>query len=105
MGKLADWSMSEETANTCGKCGMMKSNEKDNGCCKDEHKFIKNKNDQNETQSFCLNLKIPIADFPKWQSFIENIPSQFQPEAYPIINSPPEFGGLPVYILISTFRI
>ena len=46
MGKLADWGLGHNNSKTCGECGMEKSEEKDNGCCKDEHKFIKNDTDQ-----------------------------------------------------------
>ena len=40
MGKLADWGLGHNKSKTCGNCGMEKSEEKDNGCCKDEHKFV-----------------------------------------------------------------
>lgn len=46
MGELADMGLGKNKSKTCGKCGMEKSDEKDNGCCKDEQKFIKNTTDQ-----------------------------------------------------------
>ena len=42
MGKLADWGFGDNNSKTCGKCGMEKSEQKENGCCKDEHTFLKN---------------------------------------------------------------
>jgi hypothetical protein len=51
MGKLADWGLGHNTSKTCDKCGMEKSGEKDNGCCKDEHKFVKNNTDQKTAET------------------------------------------------------
>ena len=31
MGKLADWGLGDNKSKTCSKCGMEKSDEKDNG--------------------------------------------------------------------------
>ncbi len=41
MGELADWGIGLNDSKTCGKCGMDKSDEKDNGCCNDEQKQVK----------------------------------------------------------------
>ena len=41
MGKLAGWGFGDNKSKACGGCGMEKTDEKDNGCCKDEHKFLK----------------------------------------------------------------
>ena len=49
MGKLAGWGFGDNKSKTCGRCGMEKSEEKDNGCCKDEHTFLKNDSDQKVT--------------------------------------------------------
>ena len=50
MGKLADWRFSHSRSEKCSKCGMAKTKEKDNGCCKDEQKFFKNDTDQKATE-------------------------------------------------------
>ncbi|MEP7376109.1 MAG: hypothetical protein ABI675_22120 [Chitinophagaceae bacterium] len=62
MGKLAGWDFGENKSKTCGGCGMEKAGEKDNGCCKDEHKFLKNDSDQKTTNSvFALTPIIAVA--------------------------------------------
>src|SRR5437868_537361 len=40
MGEFMDASLMHRDEHKCGKCGMLKT-EKDNGCCKDEHKTLK----------------------------------------------------------------
>jgi len=46
MGKLADFSLSAKNQDKqCGKCGMEKS-DMPNGCCEDQHKWIKIQDDQ-----------------------------------------------------------
>ena len=47
MDKLINWSLLKRDGDKCDKCGM----KKDGGCCKDEHKFVKNNVDQNTTES------------------------------------------------------
>ena len=105
MGKLAEWGLGHNKSKTCGECGMEKSDEKDNGCCKDEHKFVKNDTDQ----------KIAEAGFPIMQfvstalpvSFFEipdnNLPSVT--EENPISHAPPRSSSVAVYILNRTFLI
>ena len=51
MGKLADWGIGHDKSENCSQCGMEKTDKKDNGCCKDEHKFIKNITDQKIAES------------------------------------------------------
>src|SRR5688500_1465038 len=46
MGKLVEWGLSHNDSESCGACGMKKSDEKENGCCKDESKAIKLDTDQ-----------------------------------------------------------
>ena len=48
MDELVNWSLSEKPANNCENCGM----EKDGGCCKDEHHFIKSNIDQKTAESY-----------------------------------------------------
>jgi hypothetical protein len=46
MGEVAGWGMGYEQSAECDNCGMANSNQSENGCCKDEQKFIKNDSDQ-----------------------------------------------------------
>jgi hypothetical protein len=105
MGKLADWGLGYSNSKTCGNCGMEKSEEKDNGCCKDEQKFVKNETDQKTAESVILNFALHVLDLPvSFFSISENIISSIT-EEYPLSHAPPRSCGAPVYLLNRTFRI
>lgn len=105
MGKLADWGLGHNKSKTCGKCGMEKSDEKDNGCCKDEHKFVKNDSDQKIAEAGFQMMQLVSTAIPV--SFFEipdnNIPSVT--EANPISHAPPRSSSVAVYILNRSFLI
>jgi len=105
MGKLADWGLGDNNSKTCGECGMDKSDEKDSGCCKDEHKFVKNDGDQKIAEAGFLMMQLASVALPV--SFFEipenNIPSVT--EGNPISHAPPRSGGIAVYILNRSFLI
>lgn len=105
MDKLADWGIGKNDSKTCGKCGMEKSNEKNNGCCKDEHKFIKSVTDQKTVERDFQFIQLIAVALPL--SFFEipenNIPSVT--EVNPISHAPPRSSAVAVYILNRTFLI
>jgi len=105
MGKLAGWGLGHKESKTCGKCGMEKSVKKDNGCCKDENKFLKNDNDQKTAESAFQNFQVIAIALPV--SFFEipvaDIPSIT--EANPISHAPPLISGVAVYIRNCVFLI
>ena len=105
MGKLADWGLGHNKSKTCGECGMEKSEEKDNGCCKDEHKFVKNDGDQKIAEAGFQMMQLASVALPV--SFVEipdnNIPSVT--EENPISHAPPRSTGVAVYILHRSFLI
>lgn len=105
MGKLADWGLGHNKSKTCGECGMEKSEEKDNGCCKDEHKFVKNDSDQKIAEAGFQMMQ--LASVALQVSFVEipnnNIPSVT--EENPISHAPPRSTGVAVYILNRSFLI
>jgi hypothetical protein len=105
MGKLADWGLGHNKSKICGECGMDKSEEKDNGCCKDELKFVKNESDQKIAEAGFLIMQLGSAGLPV--CFFEipgnSIPSVI--EQYPISHAPPRSSGVAVYILNRTFLI
>lgn len=105
MGKLADWGVGQINSNTCGKCGMEKSIGKDNGCCRDELKFIKNSTDQKAAETAFNTLQLIIAVIPV--SFIEISPVgfPFAAEENPISHAPPRSNGVAVYVRNCVFRI
>jgi hypothetical protein len=105
MGKLADWGLGQNKSKTCGGCGMEKSEEKDNGCCKDEHKFFKNDTDQKTVESGfqliqLLSMALPV-------SFIDILSNDFSSvtEENPIRHAPPRSSGVAVYIRNCVFLI
>ena len=103
MGKLADWDLGHNKSKTCSKCGMEKSNEKDNGCCKDEHKFVKNVSDQKIAEAGLQMAKVLTLTV----SFIEipTIDFHVVTEENPVSHAPPRSGGVAVYIRNCVFLI
>lgn len=105
MGKLADWGLGHNKSKTCGNCGMEKSEEKDNGCCKDEHKFVKNDNDQKTTESFVTNFSLQVIDLPVECFTSSEILVSSVTEKHPVSHAPPRSSGVAVYIRNCTFLI
>jgi hypothetical protein len=105
MGRLAEWGFLQSKSDICAHCGMSKSNEKDNGCCKDEHKFIKNDNDQKSVEPFAGNFSLQVADLPVSFPTLADAPVVSITEANPVSNAPPRSSAIAVYILNRTFLI
>lgn len=105
MGELAGWGIGYNQSKTCGKCGMDKDDENDNGCCKDENKFIKNHNDQKAAENSFQTLLLSSTSLP--MSFIELPAIDFPTvtEENPISHAPPRSVGLAVYIRNCIFLI
>ena len=105
MGEMADWGLGHNKSKTCGNCGMEKSSEKDNGCCKDEHKFVKNTTDQKIVESSLQFTEIfgnsIVPDYPE----LPSIKLSSLTEENPVSNAPPRSSGIAVYILNRTFLI
>lgn len=105
MGKLADWGIGKNDSKICGKCGMEKANEKDNGCCKDEHKFVKGHTDQKIVQAGFQLIQLSSVALPV--SFIE-IPLPYfssVTEQNALSHAPPRTSGVAVYIRNCVFLI
>lgn len=106
MGRLAGWSLGFELPDVCGRCGMDKSDTKDKGCCKDEHRVLKTSVDQkSHTSSFTLNLPL-----------ISPAPSAFYPDPFYIHHQDqdptnrldcvtPPLNSIAVYLRNRVFRI
>lgn len=105
MGKLADWDLGHNKSKTCSKCGMKKSDEKDNGCCKDEHKFIKNITDQKTSETGFHLIKLISVALPV--SFVEVPAASFssETEINLLSHAPPRSAGVAVYIRNCVFLI
>jgi len=105
MGELANWGLGYNDSKTCGKCGMKKSDDKKNDCCKDELKFIKNETDQKTIKtgvqwSQLIAVAIPV-------SFAETSYSGFSSlkQENPICHAPPRSSGIGLYIRNCSFLI
>jgi hypothetical protein len=105
MGQLADRGLGHNNSKTCGKCGMEKSDEKENGCCKDEHQFIKNDADQKVTETGFQLMLFGTVGLPV--SFIEITFTDFSSitEETPVSHAPPRSSGVAVYIRNCNFLI
>ena len=101
MDKLINWSLLNSDGDKCDKCGM----KKDGGCCKDEHKFVKNNIDQKVAESAIQLLQMATVAtqtaliYPSEHYFSSLI------QEYPISHAPPRSNGVGIYILNSVFRI
>lgn len=105
MGELADWGFGYNKSTTCGKCGMEEVQGNDNGCCKDEQKFIKNDTDQKTTKTFCQ--MIPVMAVALSVSFIEIPSNNFPPLTEEPLDGhvPLRINGVAVYIRNCIFLI
>lgn len=105
MGKLADWGLEHNQSNSCGNCGMKKVSGKDNGCCKDEHKFVKNNSDQKVFESSIQLMQVSGTAFISCFAEIPLVHILCISEENPVSNAPPRSKGVAVYIFNRTFLI
>lgn len=105
MGKLADWGLMYRDSTKCENCGMEESDTKDNGCCKDENKFVKNISEQKITESVSINFTLTILDLPLSLFSLSDIFYISSSEEYPISHAPPRNCKTPVYLLNRTILI
>lgn len=102
MGKLANWSFGSNVSKTCGNCGMETQNM---GCCKDEHKFIKNSSDQKITQPALNQAQLVSTALPV--SFVDFFQIQLSGLTKESLKShdPPLHHGISIYNFTCDYRI
>jgi hypothetical protein len=105
MGQLADSGLGHHKSKTCDQCGMEKSGNKKNDCCKDQSKYFKSHTDQEATVSafqimHVVAVALPVSFFEMTSVDISTIP-----EENPISHAPPKGNGVAVYIRNCVFRI
>jgi len=106
MGKLANSSLIHNDDKACSKCGMLKEgDEKNNGCCKDEHKFIKNEKDQKNATSLVLQFNLPVQECFNTTIRLVRVSTQAIKVEYPFSNAPPRTCKKAIYIQKRTFQI
>jgi len=97
MDKLADWGLGYSQSKICGGCGMDEDDNRD-GCCKDEHTFIKNDKDQKPAEySYQLPRVTGVSLLP---GYIEPplLHITIVTEENPTCNAPPRQSRLAVYL-------
>lgn len=105
MDKVASWGLGNQESKTCSNCGMEKSEQKDSGCCKDKHTFLKNNTDQKVTESSFQMIQLMAAAMPASFAEIPSFSLSSVTEENPISHAPPRSNGVAVYILNRTFLI
>ncbi len=105
MGKLTDAGAGQQKSKTCDQCGMEKSGQKNNACCKDESKFFKSQTDQEATVSVfhfmqSATIALPVSFFEMPSVDISIIPAK-----NPTSHAPPKGNGVAVYIRNCVFLI
>lgn len=101
MGKLINWSLGDKETDKCNKCGM----EKDGGCCKDEHQFVKNNLDQKTTESSIQLLHNTTCATPISFVNVNELYSSSLIENYPISHAPLLKSGIDILLHNCVFRI
>ncbi len=101
MGKLVNWSLTDKEGDKCNKCGM----QKDGGCCKDEHQFVKNNLDQKTTGSATQFMQVIASVTPAVSTDISDLYCSSLIENYPIGHAPPLISGVDIFIRNRVFRI
>jgi len=101
MDRLVTWSLSAGSeGDKCENCGM----KKDDNCCKDEKKIVKNTTDQKTSESSILNLKVFKALIPSFFSYeidsYSSITSGNNVSHIPLIT-----GSQEIYLRNCVFRI
>jgi hypothetical protein len=106
MGKLAGWGFSHSKSKTCPKCGMEKKDKADKGCCKDEHKFLKNDAAQKLAENNLQLLQLFSVAIPSQFVELPEIDFPTVTEENPISHAPPSRTyGVAIYIFKRSFLI
>jgi len=105
MGELSGSGLGYDESQSCGKCGMEKCADDDNGCCKDEQKFIKNADDQKTTEAGFQLMQLVATAIPVSFGELPAVDFLTITVENPLSNSPPLSKSQPVYLLNRNFRI
>ena len=105
MGKVIEWKFVSNIKNTCGNCGKVKVDGKDNGCCKDKVKLVRNNADQRNAELAFQMIHFMAIEMPL--SFIEISPIDFTTVTVknPTSHAPPMHRGVPIYMLNCLYLI
>ncbi|HET9745365.1 MAG TPA: hypothetical protein VFP97_06625 [Chitinophagaceae bacterium] len=105
MDELVGWGLWHSNSSTCGTCGMEKGHKTtDDGCCKDEYKYVKNTTDQKTTDN---TIQTPQGLKNAAPSFCNNEADHFSniPQDYSTNHAPPIKSGVEILLRNCVFRI
>lgn len=102
MGRTAGWDAGFDEQHHCRNCGMEK---KSNGCCKDEHRFIKLGDDQQCSGQVTVKFQQPglPEPIPFIRFNVDNLPAVLPASLFRLIH-PPQYK-IPVYLRNCVFRL
>ena len=106
MGRLVGIALWHDDEDNCSKCGMKKKND-DNGCCKNEHKLVKNDSQHLLGKASFESAPQYFAILPEFTpySYTEHI-SVAQEKCVAFAHAPPDDRRCcPIYIRVCDFRI
>ena len=111
MGKLISWGLTDRDSKNCRFCGMAKDDRAMHcgsamkGCCKDEHRHIKNDKDQKAAESAYKFLSPPFDILITNFALLADRHVPAYAVIYPTINAPPHLTKVPVFLRNGNFRI
>lgn len=92
MGKLAGWSLANNTSGNCGKCGMQQDEDQKKDCCKNDQKIIKYNSDQDTFKITENNFQKTLNITPAIQSYFTSALIAAIPAENFYTSPPPGFG-------------
>lgn len=103
MGKLVEKTLWEEEKDACNKCGMDKSDQSGNDCCKDEQQQVKIEKEHQKTETAFQSLQVAIPV----TTYFESIAVSFSSitEENPTSNGPPRNSGPALFKRYCVFLI
>jgi hypothetical protein len=84
---------------------MPKSKEKENGCCKNEQKYVKLDNDQKISEISLQLIQLSHFNLAFWYSEVPVFKIASITEENPVSHAPPQIGKVATYIRNCSFRI
>jgi hypothetical protein len=106
MGKVVEQNLWRSAQNKeCGKCGMDKSEQADNGCCKDERKQLKVETDHFKSAANFEAMQLASVMLPVSVIKIPGLSLASIAEDNPNSHAPPRSFNIAVYKRNCVFRI
>jgi hypothetical protein len=106
MGRVANVDLLHNHERICGLCGMEKSDDGDNGCCKDETETLKISIDQKTSALSHFHFEQPFTDLiAEWVPVLPGVVTFVDDKVPPLSHAPPRTKQVPIYLMHSIFLI